>query len=271
MCRYSHDISTAHLDDTCHYNEFGLCRYADRCRYRHVRTMYSSDGLSTIPFYNLTIGSEQLQHSANRIDVLDHRIVSSDSPLCCFYQTSGCCDNPNCENIHGEYCALCKEYALDPNNTNQRNEHDRCCNKKSDDEIDVAVAVQSSLDKVCSICWEAVINVTKISEAKFGLLQNCNHIFCLNCIRQWRAAGNTGLDHEVEKTCPVCRVPSDFVVPSNWFCKEDDKHKIINKYLKRTAEIHCTYFNFGAGQCPYGRKCIYRHLSASTNDSSCDI
>ena len=50
---------------------------------------------------------------------------------------------------------------------------------------------------------------------QFGVLPNCTHCFCLDCIRAWRATHSAKL--QVSRSCPECRAPSHFVVPSAVF------------------------------------------------------
>lgn len=53
--------------------------------------------------------------------------------------------------------------------------------------MEASFAVARSLDKVCGVCMEVVLE-KKGSDAtrRFGILPNCKHIFCLECIRKWR-------------------------------------------------------------------------------------
>ena len=50
-----------------------------------------------------------------------------------------------------------------------------------------AFAVARSKEKTCGICMEVVMDKPK-GEARFGILPNCNHCFCLSCLRTWRQA-----------------------------------------------------------------------------------
>ena len=54
--------------------------------------------------------------------------------------------------------------------------------------MELSFAVQRSKSKDCGICMEEVINKNPVAERRFGILSNCNHCFCLECIRKWRAA-----------------------------------------------------------------------------------
>lgn len=55
-------------------------------------------------------------------------------------------------------------------------------------DMEHSFAVARSKDKTCGICFEVVTEKAKRGEHRFGILPNCNHIFCLSCIRTWRKA-----------------------------------------------------------------------------------
>lgn len=51
----------------------------------------------------------------------------------------------------------------------------------------LSFATQRSQEKVCGVCMEVVWQKEPATERRFGILSSCNHIFCLQCIRKWRA------------------------------------------------------------------------------------
>lgn len=57
---------------------------------------------------------------------------------------------------------------------------------------------ENSTTEECSICFE------EFNEA-YGQLSDCNHVFCVTCIRDWFKT--TG-----QKSCPVCRKDSAYIV-----------------------------------------------------------
>ncbi|KAM5429414.1 putative RING-type E3 ubiquitin transferase [Microsporum canis] len=77
----------------------------------------------------------------------------------------------------------------------------------------------------CAICLE----VPKV----YGLLLHCDHVYCLVCIRQWRSSKKADRnDHDdgystpnangiwgskMIKSCPLCRKPSKYIIPSAVF------------------------------------------------------
>jgi len=62
------------------------------------------------------------------------------------------------------------------------------CIKQHEEEMELSFAIQRSAEKVCGICMEVVWEKDPEKEARFGILSSCSHIFCLSCIRRWRAA-----------------------------------------------------------------------------------
>lgn len=64
-------------------------------------------------------------------------------------------------------------------------------------DMDYAFGVARSKDKACGICMDVVTDKKATGEHRFGILPNCNHVFCLACIRKWRQAKN--LDSKVTR------------------------------------------------------------------------
>ncbi len=70
------------------------------------------------------------------------------------------------------------------------------------------------------------------------------------------------------KSCPLCRVVTYFIIPSNtWTIDSIEKQKIIDGYKKKLGEIHCKYYSSGDGVCPFGGSCFYAHKN---RDGSAD-
>lgn len=89
-------------------------------------------------------------------------------------------------------------------------------------------AIQRSADLACGICLDVVVEKEKNS--RFGLLENCSHVFCIECIRTWR---QSAFEKKNKRSCPQCRVKSDFVIPSDYFYDESQEKKtIIDSYKK---------------------------------------
>jgi E3 ubiquitin-protein ligase makorin len=57
-----------------------------------------------------------------------------------------------------------------------------------EEDMEQSFRYQRSQDKQCGICFETVLEKQPKVEQRFGLLSDCNHVFCLSCIRTWRRA-----------------------------------------------------------------------------------
>lgn len=154
-----------------------------------------------------------------------------DLPLCPYSLASGECPFPegHCSYLHGLVCDLCYSACLHPYNEEQRHQHREECLREHEREMELSFAVQRSKDKVCGICMDTVVEKKPVTSSRFGILEKCNHIFCLDCIRKWR--GTKQFDSRTIRACPECRVSSDFVIPSKyWVEDQDDKDRLINDY-----------------------------------------
>mmetsp|Transcript_14485 Transcript_14485/g.22016 ORF Transcript_14485/g.22016 Transcript_14485/m.22016 type:complete len:204 (+) Transcript_14485:128-739(+) len=112
----------------------------------------------------------------------------------------------------------------------------------------------------CSICYEYPPSLGR----RFGLLSACDHVFCLDCIRQWRRADTQRKD--VVRTCPICRQTSYFVVPANSHLTGEDKKKTFDRFKNSTSMIPCRYQSAGK-LCPFGHRCFYLHLDDNGKDT----
>lgn len=114
-------------------------------------------------------------------------------------------------------------------------------------------------DFTCGICFDDIVQSGK----HFGLL-NCDHCFCLECLRSWRQSKD--METEVIRACPACRLPSDFIVPSLIFATGEKKVKIVEVYKSHLALRECKYFTGFFGSCPFGPRCFYAHRDSEGRD-----
>jgi E3 ubiquitin-protein ligase makorin len=58
-------------------------------------------------------------------------------------------------------------------------------------------------------------------------------------------------------------VPTHFVVPAPaWPESPEEKEEVVAAYKARLAATDCAHFSRGAGRCPFGGSCFYRHAYA---------
>jgi len=109
-----------------------------------------------------------------------------------------------------------------------------------------------------------VVMEKKGNEARFGIMPNCNHCYCLECLRKWRKAKQ--FEHKIVRACPECRVTSDYICPSKyWIDTKEEKERLLGNYRMELQKKQCRYFDLGKGECPFGNKCFYRHEDAKGN------
>ena len=89
--------------------------------------------------------------------------------------------------IHLEFCDMCQHYCLHPSDQAQRRKHNKECLQHHEQAMELSFAIAQSKDKTCGICFDTIMEKTG-REKRFGILPNCSHIFCLECIRKWRQA-----------------------------------------------------------------------------------
>ncbi|CAG8719507.1 15964_t:CDS:2 [Gigaspora rosea] len=101
---------------------------------------------------------------------------------------------------------------------------------------------------------------------------SCDHVFCRDCIKEWRKTDNLSTPFQTTdttKTCPVCRKNSPYIVPSPSFAKTGQKKdQIILSYKERMSRIPCKYFQ-ESRKCPFADECFYQH--ANPDGSRCSL
>lgn len=173
----------------------------------------------------------------------DANEVVTVTPLCPYLEAHlECPFGDSCDFIHALMCDQCQQFVLRPDDPEQQESHRIECMKEIEAEMEEAFAVAASRERLCGICMEVVWEKEPASERRFGILECCNHIFCLSCIRKWRAS--KAYENKVVKACPECRVKSDFVTPSRfWFENHDSKKKIIDEYKSKLGYFWATYLS----------------------------
>ncbi|KAK9375325.1 uncharacterized protein V1513DRAFT_443494 [Lipomyces chichibuensis] len=250
----------------CKFFRSGVCRRGNSCWFKHE----SCKSLSVHPLRGASASAISLVTKAAEVDE--------------FFETS-----------EGNEVNAQAENSSKAGTTTTSIVSDGRCKEQPEDDEDV--------DK-CAICLEV--------PTVFGLLLNCDHVFCLSCMREWRTTsgmatreflgtlsenstadtyteyrgGNITLaDHSLRaerrrtevrlnKCCPLCRRPSDFIVPSSHrparsttgdssrksgeHAKQLTKQEIVDAYLTTLKHIPCKYFA-ATRSCQFGNDCHYAH------------
>lgn len=121
---------------------------------------------------------------------------------------------------------------------------------------EITQAIHRSKDLTCGICMEKIFDEHKIGNRKFGILPNCTHSFCLDCIRKWRKTRD--ISPVVVKSCPLCRVNSGFFVPHDYWVEGEEKELLIEAFKKKFSNKTCSFF-LRHGRCPFKSDCLYCH------------
>uniref|UniRef100_A0A2P2JLE3 Makorin-1 n=1 Tax=Rhizophora mucronata TaxID=61149 RepID=A0A2P2JLE3_RHIMU len=182
----------------------------------------------------------------------------ADHPLCSFVADGFCRRGDKCPHIRGDLCPTCGKHCLHPFRPHEREEHLKLCEKKQKH----LEALKRSQEIECSVCLDRVLSKPTAAERKFGLLSECDHPFCVSCIRNWRSSSpSSGVDvNTALRACPICRKVSYFVIPSViWYSSKEEKQEIVDSYKAKLGSIDCKHFNFGNGNCPFGTSCFYKH------------
>lgn len=175
--------------------------------------------------------------------------------LCEEFFLTGHCADPNCADYHGDLCRACGRWEMTRGleESGVQDHEARCLSRHL-----LMSRVEQSRFETCGICLEAPAD----KGSQFGLLESCAHVFCLECIRSWRANGgvSAGLDKDIVRACPVCRLNSYLIIPSRFVpTTDDDKCHLLECYKTHLKTIHCRHFNMGKGHCPFGNSCFYKH------------
>lgn len=254
----------------CTFYQKGVCAYGSRCRYDHVKasraqpstpsssiienqplvsesvvlgnTRITSNDVTTAAEFSLSNtpyvlpsipawNQESVHHDFLREDDVVQSIITSPSelPICSFAAAGNCPRGEQCPHVHGDLCPSCGRHCLHPFRPEEREEHMMSCENKQKH----LEALKRSQEIECSVCLERVLSKPTAAERKFGLLSECDHPFCISCIRNWRSSNPTlGMDvNSTLRACPICRKLSYFVVPSViWYATSDEKLEIIDTY-----------------------------------------
>ncbi|KAI9025421.1 hypothetical protein DFJ74DRAFT_604879, partial [Hyaloraphidium curvatum] len=192
-------------------------------------------------------------------------------PICRYSLRGACAFGDRCRYAHGAPCPHCHGPVLHPHSAQDRARHLQACParpegpQKADAECNICFGDPLRPAPVCgrSDPFLRVAEPVLAGGNLFGLLEACQHVFCLPCLRRWRRPDTPAPSASplVLRSCPACRELSLFVVPSHTLpCSADDKKRIVEAYRRSRARIPCRHFSRSGGQgCPFGDECFYAH------------
>ncbi|PUZ61136.1 hypothetical protein GQ55_4G250100 [Panicum hallii var. hallii] len=204
------------------------------------------------------VSEDGIDWSSNQTLQNQTSLKPADLPICSFAAAGNCPYGEGCPQMHGDLCSTCGKMCLHPYRPDEREEHIKLC-EKNHKRLE---ALKRSQEIECSVCLDRVLSKPTAAERKFGLLSECDHPFCVACIRNWRSnSPASGMDvNSALRACPICRKLSYYVIPSVlWYFSKEEKEEIIESYKSKLKSIDCKYFDFGTGSCPFGTSCFYRH------------
>lgn len=198
--------------------------------------------LSMNQVQNAMVGSssgaahQNLNQLTNDDDVIDYFLENNPDWVVCEYFRKGVCK-------YGDSCKY-----MHPKSLEQYSQPSKTTDSNG--------KVQYEGDEECVICLEKVLANGK----RFGILENCSHAFCLECIRDWRATYDKKVKKTHYRTCPICRANSYLVIPSTRMIYDGPlKDQMLDEYTEALANIPCKHFNQGRGYCPFQNSCFYAH------------
>ncbi|XP_078111029.1 makorin, ring finger protein, 4 isoform X1 [Sander vitreus] len=284
-CNYRHEWPVLPSSQICRYFQKGGCWYGDRCRYLHVLQPEVDAGRrGSVP----TVSSSRVVYTlpdrrGSEPAFLQARVTSTQE--CSRSQLVDNISNPQ-HSIGHLATDIAEEQSQDMNTPRtaswelvQSSEVAQACacDGRNDQEISssdttedgaaaAASSTQGNIEEIeaflqsknvtCGICMDKVYEKTDPRNHIFGILPNCNHAFCLQCITTWRKTKDLGPD--VVKSCPQCRVRSAFYVPNRHWVEGQAKESLIAAFKEKFSKRRCSYYT-RYRCCPFKTECLYRH------------
>ncbi|XP_068454610.1 makorin, ring finger protein, 4 [Clinocottus analis] len=281
-CAYRHDCPVVPQSQICRYFQKSGCWYGDHCRYLHVQQLDVDAAVAgrrgSMPTVSSRVtngptgrrGSEpallqaELQSrpecngsSVNvsnpqqglrllTADIAEEQSQDTDTPIAASW-----------ESLHSSEVAQACVGRNEQETSNERMEDGLAAaastSQRTQEETE---AFLQSKDVTCGICFDKVYDNADPKKHVFGILPNCNHSFCLQCIMTWRKTKDHG--PESVKRCPHCRVRSAFYMPSEHWVEGQAKESVIAAFKEKFRLKSCSYYT-RFRHCPFKTECLYRH------------
>ena len=112
----------------------------------------------------------------------------------------------------------------------------------------------------CHVCQETVLLKKSLSGRRFGILENCNHVFCIHCLQehvrlnieynkiQFGYEGKKLLNASI--SCPVCNLPSSFILSSyKPLLNINEKDIFVKEFQTSLSMFLCPFLKGGIPTC----------------------
>lgn len=231
------NANTDHERPLCRFFVMGTCKFGANCSFSH-----------DIPLGELAEARKKIP--------------------CAFHQRERCRFGSQCVFSHDKIDGRVDSSKKDSINHSKEEEKEKDSTNPCKKEVSSASAATCSYVKNeennCGICMDNIVHTGK----RFGLLSNCDHRYCIDCLRKWRRSShkNQIVGVAVTQTCPTCRVKSNLVMPTKKFSVGSEKEIIIENYKRKMESMPCRNFDGSIGSCPFGRNCFYAHFSWDGTD-----
>ncbi|KAI4803184.1 hypothetical protein KUCAC02_006740 [Chaenocephalus aceratus] len=258
-CRYSHDLTKSKPEAMiCKFFQKGNCVFGDRCRFEHCKPEKNEElpTTQTLPLPTASpAGSSDPEPSgptpgSGAQDWVNAAEFVPGQPYC-----------GRAEPVKGETSVpLIEELDREASQDNKALRK-QLCPYAAVGECRYGINCAYLHGDVCDMCGLQVLHPTDNG-------QRSDHIkACIEAHEkdmEISAFASGGVPRQFEskiiKSCPECRITSNFVIPSEYWVEEkEDKQKLIQKYKDGMGSKPCRYFDEGRGTCPFGSNCFYRH------------
>ncbi|XP_008295002.1 makorin, ring finger protein, 4 [Stegastes partitus] len=279
-CNYRHELPAVPSSQICKHFQKGGCWYGERCKYFHVlqpevdtaaagrRGSVPAVSSSSVAFAPpdrrgsepaFLQSEEDGQHSRQECSRSEPMVNASNSQNT-GHPTANIAEEPSqdtsSELAHSSRSAQVGACHATNEEESSSSEDGAAAAAASSTQAEETEAVLQSINVTCGICMDKVYEKTHRRNQVFGILPNCNHSFCLECIMTWRKTKDLGPD--VVKSCPQCRVRSPFYVPSKYWVEGQAKENVIAAFKEKFSKKTCSYYT-RYRCCPFKTECLYRH------------
>ncbi|TPX39063.1 hypothetical protein SeMB42_g06489 [Synchytrium endobioticum] len=208
------------------------------------------------------------EHNTVRVNPLSNAINPCGAP-CKFFARGNCRRGDQCAFVHAGQPMLppvcfAPARSAPPSSSSSKTpaQHSKSAAQPTKEPVIGSTENHAEDEIICAVCFE--------KPTVYGLLPECDHIFCIDCVRQWRDRSNKTealANSNVIRECPVCRIESSYVIPTPILADSPElKGDIVAAYKERVAKIPCKYFLRSQAmdrRCPFGDGCLYAHNDAN--------